>query len=232
MFRCRRILLAKHLDETSFPREECGNGCDNCVDEKENLKCFDVSPALIAIRAILAKAETLGESKLTLLKLISAWFKTGPKPLRNDLGKPDITKEQAEDIIAYLICQRYLGVTKGYNLYSALSYIINGIRSYKKGSINMPYLGDLPSFMEVPLENDGDESMDRAREQIYQQVRPDLDTASGSGIMSIEDTQNSSVIKEDENSEDRDLTPKSQADSTIVVGDDDDSHDSFYDITY
>ncbi|KAJ8938069.1 hypothetical protein NQ318_014550 [Aromia moschata] len=122
--RCRRSLIAEHFDD-KWRQTDCEKMCDNCRYPKELLN-YNISSALGDILKLI-EAASLKETKLTLNKLISAWFQSGTKELRiASLKKPNCSKEQAEYIVGYLIYKGYISIDKGYTMYTTVAYLQKG----------------------------------------------------------------------------------------------------------
>lgn len=99
--------------------------CDHCRHPKE-VSYYDISSALADIVQLI-EAASLKEVKLTLNKLILAWFQSGTKELRiPSLKKPSCSKEDAEHIVGFLIYKGYLNIDKGYTMYTTVAYIQKG----------------------------------------------------------------------------------------------------------
>ncbi|CAH1965706.1 unnamed protein product [Acanthoscelides obtectus] len=134
--RCRRAVIAEHFEDT-WRETDCSKMCDNCKSPK-NIQCYNVAPALKDISAII-EAASQKETKLTLMKLISAWFQIGTKELRlSGMKVPPCTREQAEHIVAFLIYKEFLSIDKGYTMYTTIAYIQNGVIK-PEDTISMPY---------------------------------------------------------------------------------------------
>ncbi|VEN62792.1 unnamed protein product [Callosobruchus maculatus] len=137
--RCRRAVIAEHFEDT-WRETDCSKMCDNCKFPK-NTQYYNVAPALKDIIAII-QAASHKETKLTLTKLISAWFQIGTKDLRvPGLKTPPCTKEQAEHIVAFLIYKEFLSIDKGYTMYTTIAYIQTGAKK-PEDPLPMPYGSD------------------------------------------------------------------------------------------
>ncbi|KAJ8986208.1 hypothetical protein NQ317_009914 [Molorchus minor] len=138
--KCRRALIAEHFED-KWRQTDCNRMCDNCRYTKKICN-YDISSALQNINDLIETA-SLKEIKLTLNKLITAWFQTGTKELRiPSLKKPNCSKEHAEHIVGYLILKGYLTIDKGYTMYTTVAYIQKG-QNLISGQVIMPYGLDL-----------------------------------------------------------------------------------------
>lgn len=102
--------------------------CDHCKKPKET-QTYDITPLCRDIFAIIDKAQQ-SEINLTLIKLLDAWFQTGAKDLRvASVKKPTLTRDQAENVIGFLLLKGYLKVEKNYTAYTVNCYIQKKVAS-------------------------------------------------------------------------------------------------------
>lgn len=120
-FRCRRALIASHFDET-WDSDQCNKMCDHCKHQQDTYTT-DITQYRKDIYTILEQA-TRNEVSMTLLKLLDSWYQNGSKPLRAATVRvPKISREQAENIVAYLLIKRFLSIDKKYTAYAVNCYI-------------------------------------------------------------------------------------------------------------
>ncbi|KAJ8926813.1 hypothetical protein NQ314_020659 [Rhamnusium bicolor] len=154
--RCRRAIIAEHFED-KWNQTDCDKMCDHCKYQRE-ISYFNVTSALQDILNLIVLASNK-EIKLTLNKLMSAWFQSGAKELRNPiLKKPKCSKEQAEHIIGFLIFKGYLNIDKGYTMYTTVAYIQKGQCLNEKATVTMPYGSNLgyqkvADIIEIDSEN-------------------------------------------------------------------------------
>lgn len=119
--KCRRSIIALYFDEV-WDSSNCSKMCDFCKAE-DSLISYDVSSYYRDLCKIIRSASE-HDAKLTVLKLVNAWFRSSTKefPLP-DFKKPGISRSDAEYIIAYFLSENYFKLEKGYNLYSVIFYI-------------------------------------------------------------------------------------------------------------
>lgn len=98
--------------------------CDHCrSNRKFTITVSDITSLCQDVFAIIDHANSK-EHKLTLLKLLDAWFQTGSKDLRApSVKKPNITREKAENVIAFMLLKGYLKEDKNYTAYTVNCYI-------------------------------------------------------------------------------------------------------------
>lgn len=143
-FRCRREVISNHFDDTFSP-DYCDKMCDIC-NKTEKVRYFNITSAVKVLHDILRHCKDQSEN-MTLVKLLTAWFRKGPKNLRSKHPLPGITESEAEDIIFYLLKEQYLKIVKGFSMYTVIAYIGIG-REVKNESILMPYYTLLIGFTE------------------------------------------------------------------------------------
>lgn len=126
----------------------CNKMCDHCR-YPETIFYYDITPALIDIIQIIEGASQQ-DVKLTLHKLVSAWYQGGMKTLRiPSIEVPEFERDVAEHIVGFLIYKGHLHVEKGYTMYTTVAYI-------KKGNIPedveviMPYVSHI-SYQKVSV---------------------------------------------------------------------------------
>lgn len=121
-FRCRRSIIATHFDEV-WDATQCNKMCDHCK-YPDCYETIDITKYNKDICKIIKHARKF-ETRLTVIKLIDNWFKSGnSKTLRPpDVNKPSISKETAESVIAFLLINHYLKEDLHFTPYSTISYI-------------------------------------------------------------------------------------------------------------
>ncbi|CAH1103321.1 unnamed protein product [Psylliodes chrysocephalus] len=136
--RCRRALIAEHFEDT-WRQTDCSKMCDHCLHRK-SVSHYNITESLLDITKIIEVASSK-EVKVTLNKLINAWFQSGNKEIRPpNLKLPKCPKQVGEHIIGYLISKEYFVIEKGYTLYTTLGYIQRGIKIVNKTTeVLMPY---------------------------------------------------------------------------------------------
>ncbi|XP_018578249.1 ATP-dependent DNA helicase Q1-like [Anoplophora glabripennis] len=138
--RCRRALIAEFFEDKWEPTD-CTKMCDHCRNPKE-VSYYDINPALKDIVQLI-EAASQKEVKLTLNKLITAWFQSGTKELRiPSIKKPSCTKEEAEHMIGFLLHKGHLNIDKGYTMYTTVAYIQKGDIP-ENTQVMMPYRSHL-----------------------------------------------------------------------------------------
>ncbi|CAG9855175.1 unnamed protein product [Phyllotreta striolata] len=123
--KCRRALIADHFEDT-WRQTDCAKMCDHCSQDSKPVSNYNITePALDLIKII--EFANSKEIKVTLNKLINAWFQSGNKEIRPpNITKPKCTKQMGEYIIGYLIYKEYFVVEKGFTLYTTVGYIQRG----------------------------------------------------------------------------------------------------------
>ncbi|KAJ8916457.1 hypothetical protein NQ315_014674 [Exocentrus adspersus] len=148
--RCRRAFIAEFFED-KWEQSECDKMCDHCRNPKE-IFYYDITPAFKDMVQLI-EAASEKEVKLTLNKLVTAWFQSGTKQLRiSSLKKPKCTKQQADHIIGYLVFKGYLNIDKGYSMYTTLAYIQKGNVS-AIDRVVMPYIFGL-NYQKVSTETE------------------------------------------------------------------------------
>lgn len=121
---CRRSLIATHFEE-SWTRSDCAEMCDHCRKLKDN-KQINIAPYCRQLYQIMTKA-VQNETRLTVLKLIDAWYGKGASILRvSSVPIPKFTRESGEAIIGHLLVNGYLQEDFHFSAYSTISYIKRG----------------------------------------------------------------------------------------------------------
>ncbi|KRT83393.1 helicase [Oryctes borbonicus] len=138
---CRHSLIGFFFEEDNAIN--CKTMCDNCLRSTQP-EYFCLKRACHEIYQTIDEAKKK-ENDLTLIKLIDSWFK---------LFKVQISKEDAEDIVAHLLSNRVLKEEKNYTAYNVICYFNKAYENPPKDSINVymvrnaalrRYLGPLPS---------------------------------------------------------------------------------------
>lgn len=110
--------------------------CDHCKKPNQ-IQIYDITPLCDDIFTIIDKANENGVN-LTLIKLLDAWFQTGAKDLRvESVRKPMLTRDQAENIVGFLLLKGFLKVDKNYTAYTVNCYIQKKVENLKGVVIKM-----------------------------------------------------------------------------------------------
>lgn len=126
-YTCRRKQISKHFEE-EWNSNDCNAMCDSCL-KKSEINIYDITPLCKDVHKILECAEERSVN-LTMLKLLDGWFQTGSKELRApNLEKPKIYREEAENVLAFMLTKGYLKEDKNYTAYAVNCYL------QKKGSL-------------------------------------------------------------------------------------------------
>lgn len=135
-YRCRRSLIATHFDEI-WNSTQCNHMCDHCKNSG-NYDTIDITKHCKDIVTIIEFAEK-SETRLTAVKLLDAWFKSGGSKLVRppELTKPLISRDLGENIVAYLLIHRYLKEDIHFTPYNTISYISKGVKAYSIDKITM-----------------------------------------------------------------------------------------------
>lgn len=106
---CRRNLISRHFAEVWNTSVECNKMCDRCYHEDGvNPPKMDIVEHCLTLYKIIDHASDM-DAKLTILKLIDAWYQRKTKAYRlNDTPPPPFDQSYAEQIVAYLIIKDYL----------------------------------------------------------------------------------------------------------------------------
>uniref|UniRef100_A0A1B6JNR2 ATP-dependent DNA helicase n=1 Tax=Homalodisca liturata TaxID=320908 RepID=A0A1B6JNR2_9HEMI len=122
--RCRREMIARHFDEV-WDRADCDRMCDHCRMPREP-KQVDVTKHCRTVYKLLAHAAS-SDTKLTVQKLMDAWYGKGPAALKlTGISPPSFPRDTAENILAYLLINGYLKEDFHFTPYSTISYIRRG----------------------------------------------------------------------------------------------------------
>lgn len=134
-FRCRRSAIAKHFEEV-WDAKQCDKMCDHCKTPKDTT-VYDVTDLCRDVFAIIDKASDAGVN-LTLIKLLDAWFQSGAKDLRVvTVKKPSLTRDQAENVIGFLLLKGFLKEEKNYTAYTVNCYIQKKVQTLEGIVIEM-----------------------------------------------------------------------------------------------
>lgn len=140
---CRRSAVAKHFDEV-WDEEQCEGMCDHCKRKKE-VFAYDVTSFCRDVFTLIDNANEKG-TNLTLIKLLDALFQTGAKDLRvPSVKKPSINRDQAENVIAFLLLKGFLKEEKNYTAYTVNCYLQKKMGELDGRTIEMPST-DVMSF--------------------------------------------------------------------------------------
>ncbi|XP_053679189.1 ATP-dependent DNA helicase Q1-like [Anopheles nili] len=132
---CRRKLISQYFSEV-WGKEDCNNMCDRCANREITHPMMDIAPYLQQLYSIIEQA---GQTKLTGLKLVDAWFHKGPVYLRLSKPAPLIDRVTAEQIVAYFIINDYLKESFVYTPYATLSYIDKGRARIEGDSLKIQF---------------------------------------------------------------------------------------------
>uniref|UniRef100_A0A1B6M5M1 ATP-dependent DNA helicase n=1 Tax=Graphocephala atropunctata TaxID=36148 RepID=A0A1B6M5M1_9HEMI len=122
--RCRREMIACHFDEV-WDRADCDRMCDHCRAPREP-KQVDVTKHCRTVYKLLGHAAS-SDTKLTVQKLLDAWYGKGPAALKlAGISPPSFPRETAENILAHLLIVGYLKEDFHFTPYSTISYIRRG----------------------------------------------------------------------------------------------------------
>lgn len=126
--KCRRSIIASHFDEV-WDENHCNKMCDHCRNPGGYRK-VDISKFCKDIYSIISYAEK-SETRLTAIKLLDAWFKSGGSKLVRPphIDIPPISREFAENVIAFLLINNYLKEDIHFTPYNTISYISQGSNS-------------------------------------------------------------------------------------------------------
>ncbi|XP_969092.2 ATP-dependent DNA helicase Q1 [Tribolium castaneum] len=123
--RCRRSIIATYFEQV-WETSDCNKMCDICKRDVKIPAYYDLTQICKDLHSLIDQAKGFDE-KLTLIKLIDAWYQAGLKKFRlSNVEKPKMSKEHAELVIAFLLLEKYLAIDKGYTMYSTVSYIVKG----------------------------------------------------------------------------------------------------------
>lgn len=124
--RCRRTMIANHFGESSGPID-CNKMCDIC--KSKSFYVFrekNVSSQCLDILKLVTHGVRI-DKKLTLNKLLDAWFGKGPPGSRlKEVKPPNLTMETCERIVATMLMRGQLKEEFHFTPYSTISYLIAG----------------------------------------------------------------------------------------------------------
>ncbi|XP_068210020.1 ATP-dependent DNA helicase Q1-like [Palaemon carinicauda] len=122
--RCRRNVIAEHFDER-WDASDCNGMCDHCRTPRET-KNLDLKGYSEQLLMILTKALSK-DQRLTGQKLVDAWLGKGAKDARvQEAITKDLSRDRAENIVAFLILDGFLKEDFHFTPYSTISYIVAG----------------------------------------------------------------------------------------------------------
>lgn len=122
--RCRRNIIAEHFDER-WDASDCNGMCDHCRTPRET-KRLDLRVYSEQLLMILTKALSR-DQRLTGQKLVDAWLGKGAKDARvQEAIVKDLSRDRAENIVAFLILDGFLKEDFHFTPYSTISYIVAG----------------------------------------------------------------------------------------------------------
>eukprot|EP00092_Neocalanus_flemingeri_P026366 GFUD01028582.1.p1 GENE.GFUD01028582.1~~GFUD01028582.1.p1 ORF type:complete len:664 (+),score=201.59 GFUD01028582.1:102-2093(+) len=132
---CRRNIIAEHFLE-SWEVVDCNKMCDNCEKEEGNkVPTVDVTDYAEAAVGILTAAGPK-EIRVTALKLVDALQGRGANNTKLAGWKGGkLTKDQVEQVVAWLLVEGYLQEDMHYTPYSVISYLLAGHRIVKQVSV-------------------------------------------------------------------------------------------------
>lgn len=109
--------------------------CDRCYHiDCVKIPKIDITNHILDLHAIIDSAEGM-DVKLTGTKLIDAWYKKGPSNLRlPNIEVPTMDRYWAEQIVAFMILEKYLKEDFHFTAYNTISYIRKGPIVPKKES--------------------------------------------------------------------------------------------------
>ncbi|KAJ6645586.1 ATP-dependent DNA helicase Q1 [Pseudolycoriella hygida] len=124
--RCRREIISKYFSEV-WNDSKCNKMCDRCYHvDCVKIPKIEISNHIFDLYAIIESAEAI-DVKLTGTKLIDAWYKKGPMNLRcSQVEVPSIDRYWAEQIVAFMILEKYLKEDFHFTAYNTISYIRKG----------------------------------------------------------------------------------------------------------
>ncbi|XP_050497491.1 ATP-dependent DNA helicase Q1-like isoform X2 [Diabrotica virgifera virgifera] len=138
--KCRRARISEHFGDV-WRQTDCDKMCDHCKSPEETEE-YNIKPALNDIKTLIEFANNK-EVKLTLNKLLAAWFKSSGNEVKvNSIKPPKFSKETAKYIIAYLILKEHILIDKGFTMYTTVAYIKSGAEP-STSTISMLYRRDI-----------------------------------------------------------------------------------------
>lgn len=155
---CRRDLISKHFLDVWSETAECHKMCDRCYHkDRVNPPKMIITEHCLNIFKIIDNAAGV-DTKLTILKLVDAWYHKGKANLRvKNLPVPDFERFYAEQIVAFLITKGYLKEDFHFTAYTTYSYIKKGGKSVDPNDRIVFYgarVLDLPKIEEQPWTDD------------------------------------------------------------------------------
>lgn len=129
---CRRGLIGRHFGESWNPAK-CHEMCDNCkkktadqADGPSPFEALDITNYCLDLLKILHQAASLSE-RVTAIKLVDAWCGKGQTSLRmRDVKTPDLSREDCERVVVYLLLEGVLREDFHFTPYSTISYLVPG----------------------------------------------------------------------------------------------------------
>lgn len=154
---CRRQLIAEHFDE-DWGNSDCNKMCDVCCNTNIDVKEINLEIHCKTLRDVIDNADKL-DTKLTALKLLDAWFLKGPVNLRHKGNEPRLSRDLAEDVIAFLLINNFLEEDFHFTAMSTISYIKKGpnldhLISDPDFTLKMPVRKYYPFNLETPAHSD------------------------------------------------------------------------------
>ena len=121
---CRRSIIARHFGEV-WNSAQCAEMCDICLSKVGTIK-VDVTQRCADLLTVLDAAGAT-EQRVTIPKLIDAWFSRGPLTLRvKSVPVPQYNQEKAEKVVAHMLVQGFLREDFHFTAYSTICYILPG----------------------------------------------------------------------------------------------------------
>lgn len=126
---CRRDLISKHFLDVWSSSAECNKMCDRCYHkDRVNIPKMIITEHCLSIYKIIDHAHDV-DTKLTILKLVDAWYHKGKPNLRvKDVPVPEFERFYAEQMIAFLITKGYLKEDFHFSSYTTYSYVKKGVK--------------------------------------------------------------------------------------------------------
>lgn len=124
---CRRDLIGKHFQEVWNNLNECKQMCDRCYHKDSvNVPKMLITEHCLDLYKIIDRAVSI-DVKLTVLKLVDAWYQKGPTNLRvKEVEIPKFERYYAEQMVAYLIIKDFLKEDFHFSAYTTYSYVRKG----------------------------------------------------------------------------------------------------------
>ncbi|XP_042220423.1 ATP-dependent DNA helicase Q1-like [Homarus americanus] len=153
--RCRRNMIAEHFDER-WETADCQGMCDHCKAPRE-VKNLDIAKYGEHILMILANAACV-DQRLTGQKLVDLFLGKGPAKMRvQEATVTGVTRDRAENIIAFLLIDGFLKEDFHFTPYSTISYIVPGPKAgagIPPSPLIVGGIRKLSSFSEESAESD------------------------------------------------------------------------------